>query len=91
MYFGQTGFSLTGALLCWTPFVIKATKKGNSKGGSIMEKKVLSAMKKAGKPLKTGEIAKMINADSKEVSKAMNGLKKEGKITSPKRCFWEPA
>lgn len=55
-----------------------------------MEDKVLSAMKKAGKPLKAGEIAKMIKADSKEVSKAMNGLKKEGKITSQKRCFWEP-
>jgi hypothetical protein len=56
-----------------------------------MEKKVIGAMKKAGKPLKAGEIAKMIGADSKEVSKVMDGLKKAGKISSPKRCYWEPA
>lgn len=55
-----------------------------------MEKKVLDAMKKAGKPLKSGEIAKMINADAKEVSKTINSLKTQGKITSPKRCFYEP-
>ena len=55
-----------------------------------MEKKVLNAMKKAGRPLKSGEIANMINADAKEISKAINNLKKQGKITSPKRCFYEP-
>ena len=27
--------------------------------------------------------------DKKEVEKAMNQLKKEGKIVSPKRCYWE--
>ena len=56
-----------------------------------MEKKVLNAMKKAGKPVRPGEVAKMINEDSKQVSKAINELKKQGKIVSPKRCFWEPA
>ena len=56
-----------------------------------MEKEVLNAMKKAGKPLRTGDIAKMIQKESKEVSKAMDALKKKGKITSPKRCYWEPA
>jgi predicted transcriptional regulator len=70
---------------------IYLTKKLTSLGGKDMEKKVLNAMKKAGKPLKTGEIAKMINADSKGVSKAMDSLKKAGKISSPKRCFWEPS
>lgn len=55
-----------------------------------MEKKVLDAMKKAGKPMKSGEIAKMIDADAKDVSKAINNLKKQGKIHSPKRCFYEP-
>ncbi len=56
-----------------------------------MEKKVLNAMKKAGKPVRPGEVAKMIGEDSKKVSKVINELKKQGKITSPKRCFWEPA
>jgi len=61
------------------------------KGGYRMEKKVLNAMKKAGKPVRPGEVAKMIGEDSKQVSKVINELKKQGKIISPKRCFWEPA
>jgi len=56
-----------------------------------VEKKVLNAMKKVGKPVRPGEVAKMIGEDSKQVSKAINELKKQGKIVSPKRCFWEPA
>ena len=48
-------------------------------------------MKKVGKPVRPGEVAKMIGEDSKQVSKAINELKKQGKIVSPKRCFWEPA
>ena len=60
-------------------------------GGVGMEKKVLSAMKKAGKPVRPGEVAKMIGEDGKQVSKAINELKKQGKIVSPKRCYWEPA
>ena len=56
-----------------------------------MEKKVLDAMKKAGKPVRPGDVAKMLNADSKEVTKIINDLKKKGKVSSPKRCFYEPA
>ena len=52
--------------------------------------KVLDAMKKAGKALKAGEIAEIIGLDKKEVDKAMNLLKKEDKIISPKVCFWQP-
>jgi Mn-dependent DtxR family transcriptional regulator len=55
-----------------------------------MEKKVLEAMKKAGKPVRPGDVAKMLNADSKEVTKVINDLKKKGKVNSPKRCFYEP-
>lgn len=51
---------------------------------------VLQAMKKAGKALKTGEIAELSGLDKKVVEKAMDELKKEGLIVSPKRCFWEP-
>ncbi len=51
---------------------------------------VLDAMNSAGKPLKGGEIAELSGLDKKEVDKAMNELKKEEKIISPKRCFWEP-
>lgn len=51
--------------------------------------KVLAAMSIAGKPMKAGEIAESTGLDKKEVEKAMNQLKKEGKIISPVRCAWE--
>ncbi|MBW1860560.1 MAG: transcriptional regulator [Deltaproteobacteria bacterium] len=41
-----------------------------------MEKKVLSVMKKAGKPVRPGDVAKMIGEESKDVSKIMSGLSK---------------
>jgi hypothetical protein len=56
-----------------------------------MEKKVLNAMKKAGKPVRPGDVAKLIGEDSKQVSKAISELKKQGKVVSPKRCYYEPA
>ena len=56
-----------------------------------LEKKVLAAMKKAGKPIRPGDVAKMLGEDSKAVSKAINELKKQGKIISPKRCFYQPS
>lgn len=56
-----------------------------------MEKKVLTAMKKAGKPVRPGEVAKMIGEDSKAVSNAISILKKQGKVTSPKRCYYAPS
>ena len=56
-----------------------------------MEKKVLNAMKKVGKPVRPGEVAKMIGEESKEVSKIISSLKKQGKVMSPKRCYYAPA
>lgn len=56
----------------------------------IMEEQVLKAMKEAGKPVRPGDIAKVLGVDSKEVSKACAELKKAGKIYSPKRCYYEP-
>jgi len=53
-----------------------------------MEKKILNAMKKAGKPVRPGDIAKMINEESKDVSKVITQLKKKGEIISPKRCYY---
>jgi DNA-binding transcriptional regulator GbsR (MarR family) len=52
--------------------------------------KILETMKAAGKPLKAGEIAKAAGLEKKEVDKAMKVLKKEGKIESPKVCYWQP-
>ena len=53
-----------------------------------MEIKVLNAMKKAGQPVRPGEVAKMIGEESKTVSKIISNLKKKGKVISPKRCYY---
>ena len=55
-----------------------------------MEDKVLEILTKADKPLRPGDIAKELGVDSKDVSKAIAALKKEGKDMSPKRCFYAP-
>jgi len=52
--------------------------------------KVMATLKAAGKPLKAAEIAEASGLDKKEVDKAMKVLKTEGKIESPKVCFWQP-
>ncbi len=52
------------------------------------KQEVFEAMKKAGKPVRTGDVAKMVGMDSKEVSKIIKELKKEGLVISPKRCYY---
>lgn len=56
-----------------------------------MKEQVLQAMREAGKPISAGDVAKILNADRKEVDKAFAELKKEGAIVSPVRCKREPA
>lgn len=51
------------------------------------EEKILQVLKEKGE-MKTGEIAEATGIDKKEVSKIINKLKKEGKIESPKRCYY---
>ncbi|MCK9423559.1 MAG: MarR family transcriptional regulator [Bacteroidales bacterium] len=53
--------------------------------------KVFTTIQKAGKPVSAGQIAEVSGIERKEVDKAMKKLKTEGKITSPKNCYWEPA
>lgn len=50
---------------------------------------IFKAMKKAGKPLKGGEIAEITGIDKKLVDKSIKWLQKEGKVISPIRCFYE--
>ena len=54
------------------------------------KQKVLEAMINAGKPVRPGDVAKTTGLDNKEVSKIINELKKDGKIFSPKRCYYAP-
>ncbi len=57
-----------------------------------MDKKelILKVMADANKPLKSGEIVELSQIPKKEVSKLIDSLKKEGKIGSPKRCYYVP-
>jgi DNA-binding transcriptional regulator GbsR (MarR family) len=49
---------------------------------------VFKTLQASEKPLKAGEIAEACSLERKEVDKAMKALKKEGRIVSPKVCFW---
>jgi len=53
------------------------------------ENKVLEAMTQSGEPMKTGDIAKVLGVESKVVSAAIKKLKADGKIDSPKRCYYQ--
>jgi DNA-binding IscR family transcriptional regulator len=50
---------------------------------------VINSLKKAGKPMKSGEIAEATGIDKVEVDKVIKKLKKEEKISSPKNCYYE--
>ncbi len=52
---------------------------------------ILKTLDSAEQPLKAGEIAEATGLDKKEVDKAMKVLKKDGRIVSPKFCFWTTA
>ncbi len=52
---------------------------------------VFKELESSSEPLKAGEIAKAANLDKKDVDKAMKVLKREGRIVSPKNCYWTTA
>ncbi len=52
------------------------------------KEKVLEAFKNTSKPLRPGDIAKSTGIESKEVSKIIKELREEGKVHSPKRCYY---
>jgi DNA-binding IscR family transcriptional regulator len=60
-------------------------------GGKSMDNYdvILDFFSKSEKPVKAGEVATATGIDKKEVDKVMTKLKKEGKIVSPKACYWE--
>jgi len=53
-----------------------------------IKEKVLNVFKSSAKPLRPGEIADQIGMESKEVSKIIKELREEGKVFSPKRCYY---
>lgn len=50
--------------------------------------KVLEIFKNTDKPLRPGEVAEKTGIESKEVSKIIKELREEGKVYSPKRCYY---
>ena len=54
------------------------------------EKAVLDVLKKEGKPMRPGDVAAKAGLDKAAVGKIIETLKKEGKVASPKRCFYAP-
>jgi predicted transcriptional regulator len=49
---------------------------------------VLNVLKESPKPMKSGEIATQSGIDKALVDKAIQSLKKEEKIVSPKVCYY---
>jgi Mn-dependent DtxR family transcriptional regulator len=54
-----------------------------------MKEKVLKVMQDGNKPMRPGDIAKILGIESKEVSKAIKKLKEEEKVFVPKRCYYQ--
>ena len=52
---------------------------------------VLDAIKSAGGPVRPGDVADATGLSKDEVSKLIKTLKNEGRIISPKRCYYAPA
>jgi len=52
------------------------------------KEKVLNVFKNSENPLRPGDIAKATGIESKEVSKFIKELREEGKVYSPKRCYY---
>ena len=53
--------------------------------------KVFKAFREAEKPLSAGDVAEITGIDKPQVSKIIKSLQKEGKLVSPKRCYYIPS
>jgi Predicted transcriptional regulator len=49
---------------------------------------VLETLQKSGEPMRPGQIAEAAGIEKLAVDKAIKELKAEGKVDSPKRCFY---
>jgi len=50
---------------------------------------IISTLTKAGKPMKSSEIAVAAGIEKNDVDKVIKKLQKEEKIFSPQRCFFD--
>jgi len=56
-----------------------------------LKRTVIEVLKSSGKPLKSAEIAEKTGIDSKKIGSLIKELKLDGKIVSPKNCYYSPA
>jgi hypothetical protein len=63
---------------------------GRSSAMADNEALVLKALKKAGQPVRPGDLAEATGLAKEDLAKVLDALKKKGKIHSPKRCFYAP-
>jgi DNA-binding transcriptional regulator GbsR (MarR family) len=52
--------------------------------------RVYKAFADAGKPLRAGDVAEITGIAKPKVSKIIKSLTQEGRLTSPKRCYYAP-
>ncbi|NHJ25446.1 MAG: transcriptional regulator [Candidatus Lokiarchaeota archaeon] len=52
------------------------------------KEKVVDIFKSSKSPLRPGDIAAKSGIDSKEISTIIKALKEEGRVYSPKRCYY---
>jgi biotin operon repressor len=52
------------------------------------EDKILDVLKANPQAMSAGQLADATGIDRKEIDKAMKVLKTDGRINSPKRCYW---
>ncbi|MFW9944272.1 MAG: helix-turn-helix domain-containing protein [Candidatus Sifarchaeia archaeon] len=53
--------------------------------------KVYKAFTDAGEPLRAGDVAEITGIAKPKVSKIIKALTADGRLTSPKRCYYAPA
>lgn len=53
------------------------------------KEKVLMVFAESGEALSPGKVGEKLGLEKKELDKAIKALKEEGKIFSPKRCFYQ--
>jgi DNA replicative helicase MCM subunit Mcm2 (Cdc46/Mcm family) len=51
--------------------------------------KIIKAFENSGKPMRPGEVAEMAGIEKKDAEKAIKKLTADGKLYSPKRCFYD--
>jgi len=52
------------------------------------ENTVIEAIKRARTPVQPGDVAQETGLDRKRVFKIITDLKRKGKLTSPRRCYY---